>query len=137
MNKFIKLTCVLMFSSVLFLSCGDVDKKDLDEEKETNITDLDEGIENEEDFLEAFMTLAEAKIELINKAIVSKTELDALSDRLEEIEEAREDLVEVFEEEEWTEKDMEDADNWDEYEDLNDKFEDLEDDYNELDCISF
>ena len=126
MNKSIKLTCVLMFSSVLFLSCGDV-----------NIKDLDEGIENEEDFLEAFMTLAEAKIELINKAIVSKTELDALSDRLEEIEEASEDLVKVMEEEEWTNKDMEDADNWDEFEDLKDKFEDLEDDYNELDCISF
>ena len=115
-----------MFSSVLFLSCGDV-----------NIKDLDEGIENEEDFIEAFMTLGEAKIDLINKAIVSKTELDALSDRLEEIEEARADLIKVYEEEEWTEKDMEDADNWDEYEDLGDKFEDLEDDYNELDCISF
>jgi len=126
-----------MFSSVLFLSCGDVDKKDLDEEKETNITDLDEGIENEEDFLEAFMTLAEAKIELINKAIVSKTELDALSDRLEEIEEASEDLLKVMEEEEWSVKDLEKADNWDEFEDSKDKLDNLEVDYNELDCISF
>ena len=126
MNKFIKLTCVLMFSSVLFLSCGDV-----------NIKDLDEGIENEEDFLEAFMTLGEAKIELINKAIVSKTELDALSDRLEEIAEVSEDLLKVMEEEEWSRKDMEKADNYDEFEDLREKFDNLEVDYNELDCISF
>ena len=92
--------------------------------------DLDEGIENEEDFHEAFTTLGEAKIELINKAIVLKTELDVLSDRLEETEEAREDLIEVMEDKKWSYKDIEDVDNY--Y-----KFDDLEDDYNELDCIYF
>jgi hypothetical protein len=88
--------------------------------------DLDEGIENEEDFLEAFTTLGEAKIELINKAIVLKTELDALSDRSEETEGAREDLIEVMEDKEWSYKDIEEADNWKEFEDLQKEFEDQE-----------
>ena len=51
-----------------------------------------------------------------------------MKDRGEDIQKAWEDVEEKIIDEKWDEDDLEDADNWDEYEDLQDELEDLEKD---------
>jgi len=53
-------------------------------------------------------------------------ELADMADRREDIVEAAEDVWEKIYDEEWDEDDLEDADNWDDYEDLEKEHKDLE-----------
>ena len=121
MKKLMTIFGAFFLASVVLTSCGDV-----------NVKDLDKGIDNEEDAVEAMITITKAKIEMINKAMGPMQELADMEDRVDDISDAREDVWEKIYDEEWDEDDLEDADNWDEYEDLEDEFEDKMEDYMKL-----
>ena len=111
MKKLVTIFGAFFLASVVLTSCGDV-----------NVEDIDKGIDNEEDAVEAMITITKAKIEMINKAMGPMQELADMEDRGEEIGEAQDYIMEKIRDEEWDQDDFEDADNWDEYEDLVDEF---------------
>ena len=119
-----KLLLLLLCVPLLF-SCG-----------EENLKDLDKNIENEEDAVEALITLSKAKIEILERFKAPMQDLSDLSKEMkmrgEDIKEAQEDLNEKIYDEDWDEQDLEDADNWDEFEDLVKDLEELEEDMLEL-----
>ena len=121
MNKLMTIFGAFFLASVVLTSCGDV-----------NVKDLDKGIDNEEDAVEAMITIKKAQIEMINKAMGPMQELADMEDRGDDINDAREDVWETIYDEEWDEDDLEDADNWDEYEELEDEFDDLKEDFMKL-----
>ena len=118
MKKLMTIFGAFFFASVVLTSCGDV-----------NIEDLDKDIDNEEDAVEALITVMKAEMELMEKKMGPMQELADMADRNEDIVEASEDVWDKIIDEEWDEDDLEDADNWDEYEDLKDEFEDIMEDY--------
>lgn len=121
MNKLMTIFGAFFLASVVLTSCGDV-----------NVKDLDKGIDNEEDAVEALITIKKAQIEMINKAMGPMQELADMEDRGDDISDASEDVWEIIYDEEWDEDDLEDADNWNEYEELEDEFDDLRDDFMKL-----
>ena len=121
MKKLMTIFGAFFLASVVLTSCGDV-----------NVKDLDKGIDNEEDAVEAMITITKAKIEMINKAMGPMQELADMEDRADDISDAKDDLKEKIRDEKWDEEDLEDADNWDEYEKLEDEFEDLYEDFMKL-----
>ena len=121
MKKLMTIFGAFFFASVVLTSCGDV-----------NVEDLDKDIDNEEDAVEALITIRKAQIEMINKAMGPMQELADMEDRGDDINDAREDVWETIYDEEWDEDDLEDADNWDEYEELEDEFDDLKEDFMKL-----
>ena len=116
-----KIFGAFFFASLVLTSCGDV-----------NVKDLDKGIENEEDAVEAMITIKKAQIDMINKAMGPMQELADMEDRADDISDARADVWETISDEEWDYKDLEDADNWDEYEEIEDQFDDLKKDFMKL-----
>ena len=121
MKKLMTIFGAFFLASVVLTSCGDV-----------NVKDLDKGIDNEEDAVEAMITITKARIEMINKAMGPMQELADMEDRGEEIGDVKDDVKEKIRDEKWDEEDLEDADNWDEYEKLEDEFEDLYEDFMKL-----
>ena len=113
------------FTALVLTSCG-----------EANLQDLDKDIENEEDAVDALITLTKAKIEMLEKFKGPMQDLADLSKEMkkrgEDIEEAQEDVADKIYDEDWDEEDLEDADNWDEYEDLVKDLEELGEDILEL-----
>ena len=121
MKKLMTIFGAFFLASVVLTSCGDV-----------NVEDLDKGIDNEEDAVEAMITIKKAQIEMIDKAMGPMQELADMEDRGDDIGEASDDVWEKIYDEDWDQDDLEDADNWDEYEDLEDEFEDKMEDYMKL-----
>ena len=121
MNKLMTIFGAFFLASVVLTSCGDV-----------NVKDLDKGIDNEEDAVEAMITITKARIEMINKAMGPMQELADMEERGEDINDVTEDVYEKIRDEEWDEDDLEDADNWEDYEDLEDEYEDLSEDFMKL-----
>jgi chromosome segregation ATPase len=121
MKKLMTIFGAFFLASVVLTSCGDV-----------NVKDLDKGIDNEEDAVEAMITITKAKIEMINKAMGPMQELADMEDRADDISDAKDDLKEKIRDEKWDEDDFEDADNWDEFEELEDEYEDLSEDFMKL-----
>lgn len=121
MKKLMTIFGAFFLASVVLTSCGDV-----------NVEDLDKGIDNEEDAVEAMITIMKAQIEMIDKAMGPMQELADMEDRGDDIGEASDDVWEKIYDEDWDQDDLEDADNWDEYEDLEDEFEDKMEDYMKL-----
>ena len=121
MKKLMTIFGAFFFASVVLTSCGDV-----------NVKDLDKGIEDEESAVEALMTVMKAQIEMIDKAMGPMQELADMEDRGEDIEKAYNDVMDKIIDEKWDDDDLEDADNWEEYEDLVDELEDKQEDFEEL-----
>ena len=125
MKKLLAIFGVFFISSLVLTSCGDV-----------NVEDLDKDIENEEDAVDALITLTKAKIEMLEKFKGLTQDLADLSKEMkkrgEDIEEAQEDVADKIYDEDWDEEDLEETDNWDEYEDLVKDLEELEEDIFEL-----
>ena len=121
MKKLMTIFGAFFLASVVLTSCGDV-----------NVKDLDKGIDNEEDAVEAMITIMKARIEMINKAMGPMQELADMEDRADDISDAKDDLKEKIRDEKWDEDDFEDADNWDEFEELEDEYEDLSEDFMKL-----
>jgi len=116
MKKLMTIFGAFIFASAVLTSCGSV-----------NVEDLDKDIEEEEDAVEALMTIMEAEMEQMKKSIGPWQELADMKDRGEDISDAAEDVKKVMSKEEWSMKDLEDdADNWDDYEDLEDDYEDIQ-----------
>jgi hypothetical protein len=115
MKKLMTIFGAFFLASVVLTSCGDV-----------NVEDLDKGIDNEEDAVEAMMTIMEAEMEQMKKAMGPWQEILDLKDRSEDIADANKEVEEKIYDEEWDEDDLENADNWDDYEDLKDEYEDIE-----------
>jgi len=132
MKKLTILGVVFLSMTILF-SCGDDKKsKKSKKDREISVKNLDKDIDNEEDAVEAMITITKAQIELVEKAIgppLLMMDDEDLEDRGEDIDKAEEDVWDKIIDEEWDEDDLEDADNWDEYEDLKDEFEDIMEDY--------
>jgi len=134
MKKITIILGLLFLSMTILNSCGDQDKDDKKSkrDREISVKNLDKDIDNEEDAVEAMITIKKAQIELVEKAIgppLLMMDDEDLEDRAEEIEDASDDIMEKIYDEEWDEDDLEDARNWDEYEDLNEEFEDIMEDY--------
>ena len=125
MKKLMTIFGAFFFASVVLTSCGDA-----------NIEDLDKDIESEEDAVEALMTLGSAQLNLMASLKGPLEEMVDLQKRYEDINDASKDVWEKVEDEEWDYEDLEDADNWDEYEDILDEMEDLGEDIEDLmdDC---
>jgi hypothetical protein len=121
MKKLMTIFGAFFFASFVLTSCGDV-----------NVEDLDKDIENEEDAVEALITITKAQIEMIDKAMGPMQELADMEDRGDDIQDASTDVWEKINDEKWDKDDLEDADNWDEYEDLEDDLEDKMEDYLKL-----
>jgi len=121
MKKLVTIFGAFFLASVVLTSCGDV-----------NVEDIDKGIDNEEDAVEAMITITKANIEMINKAMGPMQELADMEDRVDDISDAKDDLKEKIRDEDWDEDDFEDQDNWDEFEDLEDEYEDLSEDFMKL-----
>ena len=137
MKKITTILGLLFLSMTILNSCGDKDKDDKKSKKdrEISVKNLDKDIDNEEDAVEAMITITKAQIELVEKAIgppLLMMDDEDLEDRAEDIDKAEEDVWDKIIDEEWDEDDLEDADNWDEYEDLKDELEDLGDEYYDL-----
>tara|TARA_B100001094_G_C18185652_1_gene803610 strand:- start:727 stop:1098 length:372 start_codon:yes stop_codon:yes gene_type:complete len=115
MKKLTTIFGAFFFTSIVLTSCGDV-----------NVEDLDKDIDNEEDAVEALITLTKAEMAQIEKEMGPWQELADMKDRGEDIDEAVEEVFEKIYDEEWDWDDLEKADNWDDYEDLKDELEDLE-----------
>ena len=115
MKRLMTIFGAFFFASAVLTSCGDV-----------NVEDLDKDIESEEDAVEALMTLMKADMAQTEKAMGPWQELADMKDRNEDISDASKDVWEKINDEKWSMKDLEDADNWDEYEDLEDEAEDLD-----------
>ena len=134
MKKITTILGLLFLCMTILSSCGDKDKDDKKSkrDREISVKNLDKDIDNEEDAVEAMITIKKAQIELVEKAIgppLLMMDDEDLEDRAEEIEDASDDIMEKIYDEEWDEDDLEDARNWDEYEDLNEEFEDIMEDY--------
>ncbi len=134
MKKITTILGLLFLSMTILNSCGDKDKDDKKSkrDREISVKNLDKDIDNEEDAVEAMITIKKAQIELVEKAIgppLLMMDDEDLEDRAEEIEDASDEIMEKIYDEEWDEDDLEDARNWDEYEDLNEEFEDIMEDY--------
>ena len=131
MKKLTILGVVFLSMTILF-SCGDDKKsKKSKKDREISVKNLDKDIDNEEDAVEAMITITKAQIELVEKAIgppLLMMDDEDLEDRGEDIDKAEEDVWDKIIDEEWDEDDLEDADNWDEYEDLKKEMEDFVDD---------
>ena len=110
-----------LIASFVLTSCGDV-----------NVEDLDKDIDNEEDAVEALITIVKAQMELTEKRMGPMQKLADMADRADDIDDAEEDVNEKIYDEEWDEDDLEDADNWDELEDLENDLEDLQEDAQKL-----
>ena len=121
MKKLTTIFGAFFFASLVLTSCGDV-----------NVKDVHKDIEDEEDAVEAMITITKAQIEMLDKAMGPMQELADMEDRGEDIDKAEENVRDKIQDEEWDEDDLEDADNWDEYEDLQDEFEDKMEDYMKL-----
>ena len=132
MKKIITIFGAIFLASVVLTSCADDKKDDKKKVRLIDLKDLYNGIDNEEDAVEAMITITKARIEMINKAMVPMQELADMEDRGEEIGDAKGDVKEKIRDEEWDEDDFEDEDNWDEYEDLEDEYEDLYEDFMKL-----
>ena len=125
MKKLMTIFGAFFFASLVLTSCGDV-----------NIKDLDKDIESEEDAIEAMMTLGEARLDLLESLKAPLEEMADLQKRWEDIGDSSKDVWEKVNDEEWDYDDLEDADNWDEYEDMLDEMEDLGEEIEDLmeDC---
>ena len=121
MKKLMTIFGAFFLASVVLTSCGDV-----------NVKDLDKGIENEEDAVEAMITIMKARIEMYNKAMGPWQELADMEDLRDDISDAQDDVKEKIRDEKWDEEDLEDADNWDEFEDIAEVYEDLREDIMKL-----
>lgn len=121
MKKLLTIFGAFFFASAVLTSCGSA-----------SVEDLDKDIDSEEDALEALMIITEAQMEMLNKAMGPYQELADMKDRAEDIQDASDDVMEKIRDEEWYDKDLRDADNWDDYEDLQDELEDLQDDLWEI-----
>ena len=119
-----KLLFILLCLPLMF-SCG-----------EANLKGLDKDIENEEDAVDALIILTKSKIEMLQKQKGILQDLSDLSKemkkRAEDIEESQEDVSDKIYNENWNEEDLEEANNWDEYEDLVKDLEELKEDIFEL-----
>jgi len=114
MKKLMTIFGAFFFASVVLTSCGDV-----------NVEDLDKDIDNEEDAVEAMITVKKAMLELAEDVNGSIETIAGYKKRVEDIEEAVQKILEAMDDEKISFSDLEDADNWDEYEDLKDEGEDL------------
>ena len=125
MKKLMTIFGAFFFASVVLTSCGDA-----------NIEDLDKDIESEEDVVEAMLTLGKAQLNLMESLKGPLEEMVDLQKRYEDINDASEDIRKKVNDEEWDYEDLEDADNWDEYEDMLDEIEDLGEEIEDLmeDC---
>ena len=121
MKKLMTIFGAFFLASVVLTSCGDV-----------NVKDLDKAIDNEEDAVEAMITIMKARIEMINKAMGPMQELADMEDLRDDISDAQDDVKEKIRDEKWDEEDLEDADNWDEFEDIAEVYEDLREDIMKL-----
>jgi len=121
MKKLMTIFGAFFLASLVLTSCGDV-----------NVKDLDKGIDNEEDAVEAMITIMKARIEMINKAMGPMQELADMEDLRDDISDAQDDVKEKIRDEKWDEEDLEDADNWDEFEDIAEVYEDLREDIMKL-----
>ena len=121
MKKLMTIFGAFFLASLVLTSCGDV-----------NVKDLDKGIDNEEDAVEAMITIMKARIEMYNKAMGPWQELADMEDLRDDISDAQDDVREKIRDEDYDQEDLEDADNWDEYEDIKDEFEDLSEDLMKL-----
>ena len=125
MKKLMIIFGAFFITSLVLTSCG-----------EANLQDLDKDIENEEDAVDALITLTKAKIEMLEKFKGLTQDLADLSKEMKkrgkDIEESQEDVGEKIYDEDWDEEDLEEADNWDEYDDLVKNLEELEEDIFEL-----
>ena len=112
---------LLLLCVPLMFSCG-----------EENLKDLDKNIENKEDAVDALIILTKSKIEMLQKQKGILQDLSDLSKemkkRAEDIEESQEDVSDKIYNEDWNEEDLEESDNWDEYEDLVKDLEELNED---------
>ena len=135
MKELMKILGALFLSMTILLSCGDDKKsKKSKKDREINIEDLDKNIENEEDAIEAMITIMKDKMELVDKAIgppLLMMDDEDLEDRSEDISDAMDDVYKVIYKEGLAD-DLEDADNWDEYEEIEDEFDDLKKDFMKL-----
>ena len=132
MQKLMTIFGAIFLASVVLTSCADDKKDDKKKVRLIDLKDLYNGIDNEEDAVEALIIVKKAQIELFNKAMGPMQELADMEDRADDISDAVEDVRELIYDEEWDEDDLEDADNWDEYEDLEDEFDDLKEDFMKL-----
>ena len=132
MKKLMTIFGAIFLASVVLTSCADDKKDDKKKVRLIDLKDLDKGIDNEEDALEAMITITKARIEMINKAMGPMQELADMEDLRDDISDAQDDVKEKIRDEKWDEEDLEDADNWDEYEKLEDEFEDLYEDFMKL-----
>ena len=137
MKKLMKILGLLFLSMTILSSCGDKDKGDKKSkrDREISVKNLDKDIDNEEDAVEAMITIMKARIDLIEKAIgppLLNPEDEDMEDRGDDISEASEDVWEKIYDEEWDRDDLEDAKNWDEYEDIEKEHEDKAEDLMKL-----
>jgi len=122
MKKLLTIFGAFFFASAVLTSCGSA-----------SVEDLDKDIDSEEDAVEALMIIIEAQMEMLNKAMGPYQELADMKDRAEDIQDASNDVMEkIFRDEEWDWDDLEDTDNWDEYDDLKDEYDDLSEDLRDL-----
>ena len=90
MKKLMTIFGAFFFASVVLTSCGDV-----------NVEDLDKDIDNEEDAVEALITITKAQIEMLDKAMGPMQELADMEDRGEDIEKAEDDVWDKIRDEKW------------------------------------
>ena len=125
MKKLTILGVVFLSMTILF-SCGDDKKsKKSKKDREISVKNLDKDIDNEEDAVEAMITGKKAMLELAEDVNGSIETIAGYKKRVEDIEEAVQKILEAMDDEKISFSDLEDADNWDEYEDLKDEGEDL------------
>ena len=101
MKKITIILGLLFLSMTILSSCGDKDKDDKKSKKdrEISVKNLDKDIDNEEDAVEAMITIKKARIELVEKAIgppLLMMDDEDLEDRAEEIEDASDDIMEDY-----------------------------------------
>ena len=75
MKKLMSIFGAFFFTALVLTSCGEV-----------NVKDLDKDIENEDDAVEAYLTLFEARLQLMESLKGPLEEIAALKDRVEELE---------------------------------------------------
>ena len=110
----------LVLTSVMFYSCG------------KSLKNIDEGIESEEDVIDAYLTIWEESVNMMNQTIVHLEDLKETKKGYEDIEDAWEDVNDAMKDEKIDWDDLEDADNYEEYEDMREKIEDLADEIKDL-----
>jgi len=118
MKKLMSIFGAFFFTALVLTSCGEV-----------NVKDLDKDIENEDDAVEAYLTLFEARLQLMESLKGPLEEIAALKDRVEELDKAGDDLQEKCIEEEL---DFDDIEEDNEMEDLMKEGEDLSEELEKL-----